>query len=324
MSERRHFILIGHPVRHTVSPAMHTAAFRALGLPHAYSALDVPSARGLGHVVDDIREGALDGANVTVPYKRAVLDLVDEVDPSARSVGAANVLVRTRDGRVVAHNTDAAALVFELERLRAGRPLGSAAIIGAGGAGLAALAACTRIGIPLIGITTRSWANSESLETHPSAIEARRLGALASPWPGLDGETAPTSRSSLVLRLQWCELAARADLILQATSAGMAGGEAGEDVASMVPWDMLESNALAYDLVYVPRITPFVREARSRKLRAESGLGMLVEQAARSFELWLGRRPPTDVMWAAAEPVLEELEVELAVEPADEEDEWGH
>ncbi len=320
MPERRHYILVGHPVRHSVSPAMFTAAFEAMGLAHSYSALDVPTLGGLEHAVSDLRDGALHGINVTIPYKKEVLRFVDDIAPSAQEVGAANVLVRTAQGRIIAHNTDADALAAEIERLHGPRTMASAAIIGAGGAGLAAIVACKRLGIPLIGITTRSWSNSESLVFEPSAEHARELGALTSPWPGLDGETAPTSRSSLVLRLQWCELAAKADVIVQATSAGMAGADPGEDVAAMVPWDMLEPSAIAYDVVYVPRETPFIRDAISRGLRGENGLGMLVGQAVRSFQLWTARTPPAAIMRRAAEMMLEDLEVELASDTVEGED----
>src|ERR1700679_2995243 len=106
---RQRFSLLGHPVRHSVSPAMCSAAFSALGLPHLYTAIDVPSVSGLARVVDDLRTGVLSGCNITIPYKRAVLDHVDVRAESAEEAGAANVLVLD-GGRVVAHNTDAEAL----------------------------------------------------------------------------------------------------------------------------------------------------------------------------------------------------------------------
>src|SRR5262245_55064320 len=134
-AKRQRFALLGHPVRHSISPAIHAAAYFALRLPHSYTAIDVPNASALVRVVSDIRSGALGGANVTVPYKRKVLDFVDVRGPSAEEVGAANVLCRETMGRIVAHNTDVDALVAELDEALAGRPRLRAVIIGAGGAG---------------------------------------------------------------------------------------------------------------------------------------------------------------------------------------------
>jgi shikimate 5-dehydrogenase len=312
MRSLQRYGLLGHPLDHSISPAMHEAAFAALGVAGTYEAIDVPTARELSRRLDELREGRLSGVNVTIPYKRVVLELVDEVAESAAQVGAANVLTRGPSGRVVAHNTDADALAAEIELLRGGGQAMSAVVIGAGGAGLAAIAACRKAGYTLIGVTTRSWVNSESLVLSSTAVDARALGALTSPWPGVDNETAPTSRSSWVLRHQWCELASTADLIVQASSAGMAGADPGEDLAAMVPWDMLPAHAVAYDVVYYPAATPFVREARARGLRAESGLGMLVGQAARAFTLWTGKEAPVDVMRRAAHEALAARDLERA------------
>jgi shikimate 5-dehydrogenase len=137
----------------------------------------------------------------------------------------------------------------------------------------------------------------------PAAERARALGALTAPWPT---SSAPVkSRASMALRLNWSELAVTADLLVQATSAGMLGGPPGEDVASIVPWDSLPPHTRAYDVVYNPPVTPFLRLARTRGLRAMDGVGMVVGQAARSFALWTGLEPPADVMRAAAEESLE-------------------
>ena len=154
------FALLGHPVRHSVSPAIHGAAHFALRLPHVYTAIDVPNEAALARVVQDLRNGALGGANVTVPYKRKAIELSDVIGPSAEEVGAANVLCRDSQGRVVAHNTDVDALVAELEQALAGRPKRRAIVIGSGGAGLAAMIALKRLDFPVIGATSRSWSTS--------------------------------------------------------------------------------------------------------------------------------------------------------------------
>jgi len=325
MADRRLFALFGHPVRHSVSPGMHSAAFRALGLPHVYSAFDVPTEEDLRQLVEEIRSGVIAGANVTVPHKQRVMAMADVIDESARAVGAANVLCRTEDRRVIAYNTDALALQDDLSELLrdsaplvvGGRSLGAtsasapvtpnprlrAVIIGAGGAGLAAIAACNRLGFNVINVTTRSWTSSEAMFESPAGERARSLGAFTAPWP--NRSTPVVSKASMMLRLNWSETAVSADVIIQATSAGMLGGPPGEDVTGIVPWDALQPHARAYDVVYNPPVTPFLRMARMRGLRAMDGVGMLVGQAARSFALWTGIAAPVDIMRAAADESLE-------------------
>jgi len=254
-------------------------------------------------VVDDLRAGVLSGCNVTVPYKRAVLDHADVRAESAEEAGAANVLALD-GGRVIAHNTDAEALARDLDAMWAGRPRLRAAIIGSGGAGLAALVACRRLGFKVVCMTSRSWTNSETMFDAPSAQRARALGALTAPWPRPD-EALPTGKLSQALRLQWGELVAHADLIIQATSAGMLGADPGHELAALVAWDRLPPHAVAYDVVYNPRVTPFLREARAHGLTGVDGLGMLVRQAALSIALWTGLSPPLERMREAAEEALD-------------------
>lgn len=303
MIRRLRFSLIGHPVRHSLSPAICGAAFSALELPHVYTAIDVPSEAGLARVLDDLRAGVLAGCNVTVPYKRAVFELADERAPSAEEVGAANVLVRSPEGRLTAHNTDADALAQDLTPLLEGRPRQRAAILGAGGAAFAALTACKKLGFALTCMTTRSWATSELVHEAESAARARAMGALTMPWPKPD-DVAPTGKLSQAMRMQWSELAAGADCVIQATSAGMEGSDPGEDVSGVVPWARLGDHAVAYDVVYTPRETPFLRAAAERGIAASDGLGMLVRQAGLAITLWTGLSAPLDHMRQAAEARL--------------------
>lgn len=301
---RRRFSLLGHPVRHSISPSMCGAAFLAMKEPCIYSAIDVPSDKNLPRFVDDLRTGRISGCNVTLPYKRLVMSFADEVDASAEAVGAANVLAVSAKGRVVAHNTDAEALAAELDALTAGRPKLRAAVVGAGGAGLAAIVALQKIGYRIIAVTSRSWSSSEVMHESETAAKARALGALPTCWPG-DGAAEPSGKLSQVMRLQWGELVTGADCVVQATSAGMKGGDPGDGVAAIVPWSALPAHAVAYDVIYVPRETPFLAAAKARGLTASGGLGMLVRQAALSIRLWTGKDPPLDVMRKAAEDALE-------------------
>lgn len=259
------FAVIGDPIAHSKSPAMHLAAFRALGLPHRYEARRVTAAE-LPGVVQELRDGRYDGLNVTVPHKEAVLALADERGADLR---AANTLVRTPDGRVVAHNTDVPALVEELRDL--GGPAAPwttrrALVLGSGGAALAAVAALRLLGADDVALRARG--------SRPPATQ---------PW-------APSAASEALTLA-----------VVQATSAGMTGADAGEPVAAAVAWNALPGDALALDVIYAPPETPFLAAARARGLRTANGLGMLARQGALAFELWLGIPAPLNVMRAALE-----------------------
>ena len=215
----RRFAVIGDPVAHSRSPAMHGAAFRALGLAHTYEAVRV-TAEELPAFVARLRGGEFDGVNVTVPHKQRVLALVDAVDASARACGAANALVRDAAGKIVAYNTDAPALAEEVRALlgSAPRPTIRALILGSGGAARAARAALEGD----LGVTD-------------VAVRARTpIDETTQPW-----KPSPASE-------------AKTQIVVQATSAGMKGADPGERAAEAVAWDALPSDAVALDVVYAP------------------------------------------------------------------------
>jgi shikimate dehydrogenase len=264
---------------------MHAAAFRALGLPHTYEAVRA-TAGELPAVVAALRDGRFDGLNVTVPHKRAVMALVDELDPGAAF--AVNTLVRTPEGRVVGHNTDAPALAAELRSIepglaelseRMGDPC--AIVLGSGGGACAAVAALAHhIGITPIVVRAREAARRD-------ALLAQMRPALKQDARSLRGEAlAPGGERNV-------------EVVVQATSAGMEGAEAGDAVAAAIDWAALPDEAVAYDLVYAPPETPFLRAARARGLRRANGLGMLARQGALALELWLGVEAPLKAMRAA-------------------------
>jgi shikimate dehydrogenase len=279
----RRFAVVGDPVAHSKSPAMHAAAYAALGLPHTYEAVHA-TAEQLPDVVARLREGAYDGLNVTVPHKQRVLGLVDRVDPGAERIGAANTLVRAQDGTITAHNTDAPALAAELRRLAGpDAPWGTrrALVIGSGGAARAAIVSlATHLGVREVAVRARAFDDAgrraELVAGAPAAI-------VAESW-------AP------------CAAAERQTIaVVQATSAGMSGADPGEGVADVVAWEALPAGAVAIDVVYAPRDTPFLRAARRHGTRSDHGLGMLARQGALAFELWLGIPAPLEAMRAAIE-----------------------
>jgi len=162
------------------------------------------------------------------------------------------------------------------------------------------------IGAHVVAVTTRSWGGSEALVGSDTANDFRAMGALPCSWPipGQYQEPENASRLSEAMRLQWGDIAASSDVIIQATTAGMRGADRGDGVASIVPWERLRPDALVYDLVYNPRDTPFLRAARERGLRHAGGLGMLARQGAHALALWLRVTPDVDLMRLAAERAL--------------------
>jgi shikimate dehydrogenase len=276
----RRFAVVGDPVAHSKSPAIHAAAFRALGLPHVYEAIRATEA-GLPEVVAKIRSGELDGLNVTVPHKQRVLALVDALDDSARIAGAANTIVRADEGRLVAYNTDAPALAAELGQL-AGSDFawarGRGLVLGSGGAARAAVAALRTLGVNDVVVRARRFASeAESL----AFVQGCPWAVHTQPW-----QSSPDSEEHTIA-------------VVQATSAGMHGADPGQDVANAVSWRHLSPDAVALDVVYVPRDTPWLIAARGRGLRCADGLGMLARQGALALELWLGVPAPLAEMRAA-------------------------
>jgi shikimate dehydrogenase len=277
------FAVVGDPISHSKSPAMHRAAYRALGLPHGYEAIRA-STTELGAVLARLRVGDLDGINVTVPHKEHVLALVDTLAESARTAGAANTIVRSARGQLVAHNTDAPALAAELARL-AGTPFAwhgiRALVLGSGGAARGAVLALGR-GLGVTDVVVRARRFDDEAQGH--AFQ----------------QTAPSTVSIQAWRAS-PESERRTLALVQATSAGMRGGSEGESVARMVSWEDVPREAVAIDVVYAPRDTPWLRAARARGLRCDDGLGMLARQGALALELWLGVEAPLAEMRAALE-----------------------
>jgi shikimate dehydrogenase len=253
----RRFCVIGDPIGHSLSPTMHRAAFAALGAPHAYDALRV-AAEQLPRVLDRVRRGELHGLNVTLPHKVEAMRLCDVLTPEAQSVGACNTLFVDATGRLVGTNTDGDGLRADLlgERVAPRRVL----VLGTGGAARAAAVAMRTMGADL-GVAGRDDAAARALA---HAVGAGR----AVPWASLAGGP-------------W-------DLVLNATSAGMEGGPDGTAIADAWSRAPKADGAVAYDLIYRPRVTPFLARAAADGARALGGLGMLVEQGARALSLFLG------------------------------------
>ncbi|HJL17793.1 MAG TPA: shikimate dehydrogenase [Sandaracinaceae bacterium LLY-WYZ-13_1] len=271
--------VMGWPVAHSRSPAIHSAAIEALGVDAVYVAWPVrPEA--LPAAIEGLRALGVHGANLTLPHKERAMALLDEVEPTARAIGAVNTIVR--DGaRLIGTNTDAAGLARSLAdagiSLRGARAL----VIGAGGAARASVAGLAGAGAAEVVVAARRPARADAL--------VRALEPIA------DG----TALHALDLR-DAGEAAPRTDLLVQATSATLGEGPEAEALASGLPWDALPADAAVVDLVYAPLETTVLRAAAARGLRTVDGLGMLVHQAALALERWLGLKPPVEAMREAA------------------------
>jgi shikimate dehydrogenase len=242
-------------------------------------------------VLEQLRRGQLAGVNVTIPWKRQAFAAADQRSALAERLGVANVLANEA-GRVVAHNTDALALEAEFKRLVTGR---RAVVLGSGGAVPAVIAACQAAGVVDVAVTARRFLPDKARAEWPGKAELERLGAALLVWP----------ESGAAARQAFAAAVGEAALLVQCTSAGMEGADSGEALSALVPWSELPADALAYDLIYAPLETPFLRAARQAGRRTAHGLHMLVGQAQLAIEIWLGQRP-------AAEPLLEAALAALA------------
>jgi len=282
----RMVVLLGHPVHHSYSPAMQNAAFRAAGLNLVYLAAAVPPER-LAAAVAAVAALDMPGANVTVPHKERVTSFLDEVAPEARLLGAVNTIVH-RDGRLVGHNTDGTG--FRRALREAGYdPRGETAVVlGAGGAARAVALSLALEGAKEIVVFNRSADRAQQLAALVRERGGERAEALS--WEALE-------KQSLEARSAF----ARAGLVVQTTSLGMSPRP--ED-GPPVPPEWMSANHLAYDLVYNPSETAFLRMARQAGARTAGGAGMLLHQGAAAFELWTGRDAPLDAMKRALDACL--------------------
>lgn len=258
--------VIGHPIAHSRSPALHGFWLNRYGIKGHYIPMDVAQA-DLKEALRMLPKLGFVGLNVTIPHKEEVLKLADVITDRAALIGAANTLIFRADGRVYADNTDGAGFMANLrQRAPQWQPShGPAAIFGAGGAARAVIAALIEVGVPEIRIANRTRARAEALRAD--------FGAKLTVY---DWVHAPHMLEGAVT-------------VINTTSLGMSGKS-----EFRVPLDDLERGTLVTDLVYNPLKTPFLLEAESRGCAVVDGLGMLLHQAAPGFERWFGIRPDVD------------------------------
>lgn len=273
-----HLGLIGYPLGHSLSPKIHTAALKACGLDGDYSLLPIEpdDKQGLNDLLDHVRTGEITGLNVTIPHKQNVIDLTDELTSIAEAIGAVNTIY-LQDKKLIGDNTDAPGFLKDLNRFLANSQSSttnrqSAIVLGAGGSARAVVYALLHDG----------W---------NVTIAARRLDQAE--------QLAKSFRNHKLRIASFTNLQTSTfNLIINTTPLGMTP----YIDQSPLPENLsLPQHVVVYDLVYNPRETKLVRDARSQGLNATTGLGMLIEQAALSFEIWTGCNPLRESIRASIE-----------------------
>ena len=267
--------LIGAPIAHSASPAMHERAAEALGLRGHYQLIEVAGAdaAGLAMMLEGVRRLGFAGVNVTFPYKEAVVPLLDELAPAAATMAAVNTVV-ARDGRLIGHNTDTTGFARAVAPLLA--PSGNAvAVIGTGGVGKAIAFALASLKVTDLRIFDSEPARAEKL----AALLARHGGArvTTSVEDALRGATG----------------------LVNGTPVGMLPNR-----DTPVPTSLLRENLWVGDAVYSPLITPLLAAAQAKGARIMTGRELAIYQAADAFELFTGLAPSTEVMGEAFDEVM--------------------
>jgi shikimate dehydrogenase len=254
--------VMGWPVSHSLSPKLHNHWLQRYGIDGAYVPLPVRP-DDLPQALRALPRLGFQGCNLTIPHKEAALSLVDQLDDTARRIGAVNTIVVLPDGKLEGRNTDAFGFA---ENLRQGGFKGAdqAVVLGAGGAARAVIVALQDLGVGRIVVVNRTLARAEQL--------ARSFPMITiAPWD------------------QYYSIMGTTQLLVNTTSLGMTGQL--DLTLDLAP---LPSEALVTDIVYTPLQTALLRQAAARKLRTIDGLGMLLHQARAGFQAWFGQDPVVD------------------------------
>ena len=269
--------LIGWPVSHSFSPAMHNAAAQALGLNWAYVPLPVKP-EAVATAVSALSALGFRGVNVTVPHKQAVMPLLDEIEPGAQAIGAVNTIVVGENGRLTGHNTDWSGFLADLQAHDIAVANRDCLLLGAGGSARAVAYGLAKSGA----------------RVHLLARRREQAEAVLADLRGQLPEAQLTCH--LLGELRQVVAQCHAPLIINSTPLGMTPQE------DSTPWPVnlpIPEDATVYDLVYNPPHTRLMQQAEAAGCDAYNGLGMLIQQGAQAFALWTGQQPDTAVMATA-------------------------
>ena len=263
--------VIGDPIEHTLSPIMHNAAFEALELDFVFLAFQVKAAE-IGNAINGMRALNIHGLNVTMPHKDLVIKYLDQVDPTAKTIGSANTILK-RDSRLLGFNTDGVGALNALEQ-NGVKPKGKKVLLlGAGGAAKAIA-------------FTLSQETDELVILSRTTKQATDLAALLKQKFNKKIEAGTLSSSTVKNNL------ADADVLINATSIGM---EPNTD-KTPIELEWLKPNLAVMDIVYNPIETKLAKDAKTAGAKVVSGIEMLIYQGAASFEIWTACRAPIEVM----------------------------
>jgi shikimate dehydrogenase len=272
--------IIGDPVEHTVSPAMHNAAFQHLGLDFVYVPFRVRK-EDLGQAIRGVKALNIRGLNVTIPHKIAVMPFLDWIDAVPEKIGGVNTIIN-RDGELLGYNTDASGFRHALQAEKI-KPEGEKVVIlGAGGAAHAIAFILADKGANLT-VINRNLGRAQDLADLISTTFSRDVKALES------------GRDNLKTALEG------ADILVNTTSVGMSP----RSEATPLPADLLRPDLVIFDIIYNPLQTRLLTEAEKKGARVIGGIEMLVWQGAAAFELWTGQAAPVDIMRQASMEAVE-------------------
>jgi len=266
---KKWFAVMGDPIEHSKSPAMHNAWFEEMSIDATYIPVHV-SSENLESAVAGLKTLGASGWNVTIPHKTAIIPYLDELDELAEKMGAVNTVVRTKEGTLKGYNTDGVGFVRSLEeavgKSHKDKPV---LLIGAGGAARGIAFAMQQQGYENLTIANRTVANAQAI--------VDEMGT---------GQAISLTEAEATL--------ADFGILVQMTSAGLATG----NFSMPFSLDRLTKGAIVADIVYNPLMTPFLQAAEEKGATVVTGLGMFVHQGAIAFEYWLGKSPNTNSMIA--------------------------
>ncbi|MBN2685038.1 MAG: shikimate dehydrogenase [Pontiellaceae bacterium] len=271
------FAVIGHPIGHTLSPIMHNASMQVLGFDGIYLALDIHPDE-LMDVLPRMAKMGFAGVNLTVPHKEIAFRGLDTLDESAHLLGAANTVEFTEDG-MVGHNTDGYGFLMALEESFGKRVEDDAVfVLGCGGAGRAVALMAAKEGAKALVLAD---------------IDADRVQRLEDEVLGLAPAVKVTQALDRATQIERCR---ECDLVVQASPIGMK-----KDDPSLLPPEAFRAGQRAFDLIYMYPETAILTTAREAGAKVANGLGMLLHQGARAFEIWTGVQPSIEAMRSALE-----------------------
>jgi shikimate dehydrogenase len=260
------FAVIGDPINHSLSPNIHSAAFRELNLDSSYIGYRIPKGE-LESGVEGLKKIKISGFNVTIPHKVEMMKYLDKMDESCSIIGAVNTVVNN-EGVLKGYNTDMDGFLEPLKKRNISIQDKKILLIGAGGAARAIIAGMSKEKAERVDIANRTTKNAEKLSEFATRIEL----------------TTNVKKIEEIKNLQ------NYDIIINSTSLGL------KNELSPISFEQINQDSVIYDIVYSPMNTDFIKKAKDKKLEVIYGYEMLLGQATRAFEIWHGMKAPYNAM----------------------------